>query len=79
MVVSGLITCECRTRQVSRSSLAEVHKKLCPPNPGNEVDGQEEGQDDKRDGGEQRDEIGVVEERAIRHNAHLMRMKHEMG
>ena len=39
-----------------------------------EVDGQEEGQDDKREDGEQREESGVVEES---HNKH-MRMTHDV-
>ena len=35
-----------------------------------EVDVQKEGQGDKREDGEEREESGVVEERAIRHNDH---------
>ena len=36
----------------------------------NEVDGQKEGQGDKREDGEEGEGSGVVEERAIRHNDH---------
>ena len=39
-----------------------------------EVDGQEEGQDDKRKDGEQREESGVVEESQNKH----MRMTHDV-
>ena len=43
----------------------------CPPLLKDEVDGQEEGQGDKReDDGEQREGSGVVEVRTIRHNDH---------
>ena len=38
-----------------------------------EVDGQEEGQDDKREDGQQREESGVVEESQNKH----MRMTHD--
>ena len=39
-----------------------------------EVDGQEEGQDDKREDGEQREESGLVEESQNKH----MRMAHDV-
>ena len=52
--------------RVPRSSLAEVHREFVHHILEDEVDGQQEGQDDKREGGEQREESGVVEERTIR-------------
>ena len=62
--------------RVPRSSLAEVHKEFIHHILEDEVDGQKEGQGDKREDDEEGEESGVVEERAIRHNAHTMRMKH---
>ena len=62
--------------RVPKSSLAEVHREFVHHILEDEVDGQKEGQGDKREDVEQREESGVVEERAIRHNAHTMRMKH---
>ena len=47
--------------EVLRSSLASVHKELVHHLLEDEVDGQEEGQDDKREDGEQREERGVIE------------------
>ena len=61
---------------VPRSSLAEVHKEFVDYILEDEVDGQEEGQGDKREDGEEGKESGVVEEKTIRHNDHTMRMKH---
>ena len=50
-----------------RSSLAEVHREFVHHIVEDEVDGQEEGQDDKREDGEQREESGVVEESQNKH------------
>ena len=47
--------------RVPRSSLAGVHSEFVHHILEDEVDGQEEGQDDKREDGEQREESGVVE------------------
>ena len=47
--------------RVPRSSLAEVHREFVHHILEDEVDGQEEGQRDKREDGEQREESGVVE------------------
>ena len=55
--------------RVPRSS-AEVHREFVHHILEDEVDGQKEGQ------GVKREMNGVVEEKAIKHNAH---MKHEMG
>ena len=55
--------------RVPRSS-AEVHREFVHHILEDEVDGQKEGQ------GVKREVNGVVEEEAIKHNAH---MKHEMG
>ena len=59
-----------------RSSLAEVHREFVHHFLEDEVDGQKEGQGDKKEDGEKGEKNGVVEEKAIRHNAHTMRMKH---
>ena len=60
--------------RVPRSSLARVHREFVHHILEDEVDGQEEGQDDKREGGEQREESGVVEESQ---NKHMM-MTHDV-
>ena len=62
--------------RVPRSSLARVHREFVHHILEDEVDGQKEGQGDKREDGEQGKENRVVEERTIRHNDHTMRMKH---
>ena len=49
--------------RVPRSSSARVHREFVHHIVGDEVDGQEEGQDDKREDGGQREESGLVEER----------------
>ena len=59
--------------RVPRSSLAEVHREFVHHIVEDEVDGQEEGQDDKREDGQQREESGVVEESQNKHT----RMTHE--
>ena len=59
--------------RVPRSSLAGVHREFVHHILEDEVDGQEEGQDDKREDGQQRDESGVVEESQNKH----MRMTHD--
>ena len=56
--------------RLPRSSLAEVHREFVHHILEDEVDGQKEGQGDNREDGEEREESGVVEERAIRHNDH---------
>ena len=56
--------------RVPRSSLAE--EGMCHHIVEDEVDGQEERQDDKREDGEQREESGLVEESQNKH----MRMTH---
>ena len=48
---------------VPRSSLAEVHKEFVHHILEDEVDGQKEGQGDKKEDGEEREESGIVEER----------------
>ena len=48
--------------RVPRSSLAEVHREFVHIVE-DEVDGQEERQDDKREDGQQREENGEVEEK----------------
>ena len=53
--------------RVPRSSLARVHREFVHHIVEDEVDGQEEGQDDKREDGEQREESGVVEESQNKH------------
>ena len=53
--------------RVPRSSLARVHRVFVHHIVEDEVDGQEEGQDDKREDGEQREESGVVEESQNKH------------
>ena len=53
--------------RVPRSSLARVHRKFVHHIVEDEVDGQEEGQDDKREDGEHREESGVVEENQNKH------------
>ena len=52
---------------VPRSSLARVQREFVHHIVEDEVDGQEEGQDDKREDGQQREESGVVEESQIKH------------
>ena len=49
-----------------RSSSAEVHREFVHHILEDEVDGQKEGQDDKREDGERREENGVVEESQIK-------------
>ena len=49
--------------RVPRSSLAEVHREFVHHILEDEVDGQKEGQGDKREDGEEGEESGVVEER----------------
>ena len=61
--------------RVPRSS-AEVHREFVHHILEDEVDGQKEGQGVKREDGGEGEVNGVVEEKAIKHNAH---MKHEMG
>ena len=58
-----------------KSSLAEMYKEFVHHILEDEVDGQKKRQNDKREDGEEREENGIVEETAIRHNAHTMRMK----
>ena len=58
------------------SSSAEVHREFVHHILEDEVDGQKEGQGVKREDGGEGEVNGVVEEKAIKHNAH---MKHEMG
>ena len=53
--------------RVPRSSLARVHREFVHHIVEDEVDGQEEGQDDKREDGQQREESGVVEESQNKH------------
>ena len=59
--------------RVPRSSVAGVHREFVHQIREDEVDGQEERQDDKREDGEQREENGVAEESQNRH----MRMTHD--
>ena len=61
--------------RVPRSSLAEVRREFVHHIVEDEVDGEKEGQGDKREDGEEGEENGVVDEREIRHNDQ-MRMKH---
>ena len=53
--------------RVPRSSLARVHREFVHHIVEREVDGQEEGQDDKRENGQQRGRSGVVEESQNKH------------
>ena len=53
--------------RVPKSSLARVHKEFVHHILEDEVDGQEERQDGKREDGEQREESGVVEESQNKH------------
>ena len=53
--------------RVPRSSLAGVHRKFAHHIVEDEVNGQEERQDDKREDGQQREESGVVEEDQNKH------------
>ena len=55
--------------RVPGSSLAGVHREFVHHILEDEVDGQEEGQDDKREDGEQREESGVVEESQKKHRS----------
>ena len=58
VVVVGLITCErVVLRRWPRSSLAGVHREFVHHIVEDEVDGQEERQDDKREDGQQREEV----------------------
>ena len=59
--------------RVPRSSLARVHREFVHHILEDEVDGQEEGQDEKGEDGQQREESGVVEESQIKHT----RMTHD--
>ena len=61
--------------RVPRSS-AEVHREFVHHILEDEVDGQKEGQGVKREDGGEGEVNGVVEEKAIKHNAD---MKHETG
>ena len=56
--------------RVPRSSFAEVHREFVHHILEDEVDGQKEGQGEKKEDGEEGEENGVVEERTIRHNDH---------
>ena len=56
--------------KVPRSSLTEVHREFVHHILEDEVDGQKEGQSDKKEDGEEEEKNRVVEERAIRHNNH---------
>ena len=62
--------------RVPRSSLAGVHREFVH-HIVEEADGQEEGQDDKREDGQQREENGVVEESQNKQHER-MEMTHEM-
>ena len=59
--------------RVPRSSLARVHREFVHHILEDEVDGQEEKQDDKREDGEQREESEFVEESQNKH----MKMTHD--
>ena len=59
--------------RVPRSLSARVHREFVHNILEDKVDGQEEGQDDKREDGQQREESGAVEESQIKH----MRMTHD--
>ena len=81
MVVVGLITCErvvVLGKKVPRSSLAEVHREFVHHILEDEVDGQKEGQGDKREDGEEGEESGVVEEENNQTGHTRWHMKHEM-
>ena len=56
-----------------RSSFAGVHREFVHHILEDEVEGQKEGQDDKREDGERREGSGVVEESQNKH----MRMTHD--
>ena len=56
------------------SSLAGVHREFVRHILEDEVDGQEEGQDEKREDGQQTEESGVVEESQNKH----MKMTHDV-
>ena len=58
------------------SSLAEVRREFVHHILEDEVDGQKEGQGDKREDGEEGEENGVVEEREQSDTTTTMRMKH---
>ena len=60
--------------RVPRSSSAGVHKEFVHHIVDDEVDGQEQGQDDKREDGQQREESGEVVEGQNKH----MRMTHDV-
>ena len=62
--------------RVPRSSLAEVHREFAHHILGDEVDGQKEGEGDKREDGEEGEENGVVEQRERSDTTTTMRMKH---
>ena len=53
--------------RVPRSSLPRVHRKFVHHIVEDEVDGQEERHDDKREDGQQREKSGVVEEDQNKH------------
>ena len=53
--------------KVPMSSLARVHREFVHHIAEDEVDGQEEGQDDKSEDGQQRDESAVIEESQNKH------------
>ena len=53
--------------RVPKSSLARVHREFVHHIVEDEVEGLEEGQDDKREDGEQREESGKVEESPKKH------------
>ena len=55
------------TARVPRSSLAGVHREFVHHIVEDEVDGQEERQDDKREDGQQREESGEVAESQNNH------------
>ena len=62
--------------RVPRSSLAEVHREFVHHILEDEVDGQKEGRVIREKMVRKERKNGVIEGRAIRHNAHTMRMKH---
>ena len=53
--------------RVPRSSLASVHREFVHHTLEDEVDGQEQGQDEKREDGQQKEENGAAEERQNKH------------
>ena len=53
--------------RVLRCSLARVHREFVHHIVEDEVDGQEEGQDDDREDGQQREESGVIEASQNKH------------